>query len=848
MGLPLEKYKGVFIPTLLDIENVQSIITSETNTYFVNKDGDIYSSVQHDDISQNKLHQYIPLKVLNFKNIQGFISSNYKLNSFKYGLIYCENSIYELKFDKIEKTVFQTFEEYFYDKFDNKRKSLLKTGITYKTVHIHHGDIRIDSFPCKIKTEKYHPRYLRYTNNIDKFEISVDISEDVRNIIKYFHVFKYFAQNILFVTIDDKVFGLGDNYCGVCGLGHQNKIRTLELIPELCDKGVIKFFNGRNFVLCLTSDNKLYSWGKNNHGQLGIGQLNKYKIFKPQLIEYFNNKTIVQVCCGQRNSSVLTSDNCVHLWGYYNNENDIESQIECELKEEIKSIYSSESTTFCITNCGKVYYWKEYNRKFQLISIESLQNIESISSKKSYTYFISFDSKIYSMNNNNERLLTEINTIFIIENPKFGANFQSISNPFSECVLFNDHSGYEFKGNECWKTKYKNPFDYYCDKYEVTFETIELKVMENIRNEVSKTTNYFIKNFVSQENDLSYILKTFPISNKIGVLRSFIKYFYLFFDTLGHNILFITNDDYVYGFGNNNNGLCGLGHNKSVSEPQIIRELCYKNVIKFFNCYTFAMALTNDYQLYAWGNGTSEDFGSFSKPTKIFDSEECKIENIYCSTYHALILNVEGKIYGWGDNSEGQIDCGKEIFITTPLKIEKLPKIKIIACNNVYSIAVSEANLIIVWGKDICENIVIEFEHDILNICMDKFSKSQYSYILTKNGEILYCDIISKGIFKKSYYLVLVVIENCVYFLNTKQELVRTQYKTVYDYCAEELQITYKTIDLKLQNEIQTKELNIKGKNIKRNDILIIKFETDNSLFNSIAGTKKSKYLGKYNR
>ena len=76
-------------------------------------------------------------------------------------------------------------------------------------------------------------------------------------------------------------------------------------------------------------------------------------------------------------------------------------------------------------------------------------------------------------------------------------------------------------------------------------------------------------------------------------------------------------------------------------------------------------------------------------------------------------------------------------------------------------------------------------------------------------------DYIESIFYESNKKLVLLVTENCVYIYEKNfgnHKFVRTQYKTVYDYCAEELQITYKTIDLKLQNEIETKELNIKGK------------------------------------
>ena len=380
--------------------------------------------------------------------------------------------------------------------------------------------------------------------------MSENIPENIKQIVKYFHVFTEdytgfldHNNNILFVTIDDKVFGMGYNYKGVCGLGHEYKVKEIELIPELCDKGVKQFFTGRNFVLGLTSDNKLFSWGRNKNGQLGIGQLNQHKIFKPQLIDYFNNKTIVQVCCYDQHSAVLTSDNCVHLWGCYYYITIIKSPMKYELKEEIKLIHCSEYQTFCVTKCGKVYYWEENSdKKMKAIYIVILKNIQGIGSSIDYTYFISDDSTIYSINNNNKSLFSEIKTK-LIGNTIFELIFQSNLKLGSKCLLYNDNSVYEFGRKKCWKSKYKNLFDYYCDKYEVTFETNELKVVENIKTDANNTTNYFIKKFVSQENDISNILKTFTITNKIGVLRSFIEYFYIFFDKLGHNILFITNDD-----------------------------------------------------------------------------------------------------------------------------------------------------------------------------------------------------------------------------------------------------------------------------------------------------------------
>jgi alpha-tubulin suppressor-like RCC1 family protein len=46
-------------------------------------------------------------------------------------------------------------------------------------------------------------------------------------------------------------------------------------------------------------------------------------------------------------------------------------------------------------------------------------------------------------------------------------------------------------------------------------------------------------------------------------------------------VLFVTKNDKCYGFGQNDWGVLGLGHNRQVREPKIIDELCYKQMIRF---------------------------------------------------------------------------------------------------------------------------------------------------------------------------------------------------------------------------------------------------------------------------
>jgi alpha-tubulin suppressor-like RCC1 family protein len=68
------------------------------------------------------------------------------------------------------------------------------------------------------------------------------------------------------ISKDDKVFTFGANNFGCLGLGHNNVVKELEIIQELCDLQIIDISYVRYYVLALTKSGKCFSY--NNSGQL----------------------------------------------------------------------------------------------------------------------------------------------------------------------------------------------------------------------------------------------------------------------------------------------------------------------------------------------------------------------------------------------------------------------------------------------------------------------------------------------------------------------------------------------------------------------------------------------------
>ena len=149
---------------------------------------------------------------------------------------------------------------------------------------------------------------------------------DFTNEIKYYHVYGYGQNNCgLFVTNEDKVYGINipkyvmtPSYEYVIKNGNNSNLKSLEPIEisELCERKIKQFQIGFNFVLALSEENKLYSWGYNNCGQLGRSTESLIDSDPKELIYFTNSKwKIKQVCVYENTIMVLLDNGKVIVWG-----------------------------------------------------------------------------------------------------------------------------------------------------------------------------------------------------------------------------------------------------------------------------------------------------------------------------------------------------------------------------------------------------------------------------------------------------------------------------------------------------------------------------------------------------
>ncbi len=159
----------------------------------------------------------------------------------------------------------------------------------------------------------------------------------------------------LAMTFDGRVFGWGENKKGQLGLGFKSK--TIE-ISNLNLSGVTDISAGRDFSIFVINGS-VYSCGENKKGQLGRNANNKEAT--PNKIGELEN--IIKVKSSNNFSIALDKFGEIYTWGAYNisDSGDLLNVKKCEELENIVDIACTNSKGYAMDSIGSVY---EFDSQF----------------------------------------------------------------------------------------------------------------------------------------------------------------------------------------------------------------------------------------------------------------------------------------------------------------------------------------------------------------------------------------------------------------------------------------------------------------------------------------------------
>ncbi|NXJ63910.1 RPGR regulator, partial [Rostratula benghalensis] len=121
-------------------------------------------------------------------------------------------------------------------------------------------------------------------------------------------------EHTAIVTGNGKLYVFGSNNWGQLGLGSKNTVSKPTCVKALKPEKTKLAVCGRNHTLVYTERGNVYAAGGNSEGQLGLGDTEERTTF--HLISFFTNQhKIKQLAAGSYTSAAVTEDGQLFVWG-----------------------------------------------------------------------------------------------------------------------------------------------------------------------------------------------------------------------------------------------------------------------------------------------------------------------------------------------------------------------------------------------------------------------------------------------------------------------------------------------------------------------------------------------------
>ncbi|KAJ8026832.1 X-linked retinitis pigmentosa GTPase regulator [Holothuria leucospilota] len=167
-----------------------------------------------------------------------------------------------------------------------------------------------------------------------------------------------------FVTENGRLYTFGANEWGQLGLGSSKSTTKPSSVKALKQEGVKSVSCGRLHTIALSKAGKLYTFGAGGEGQLGLGDSDGSEV--PKQVQSLDCYTVAQMSCGTDHSFILTDAGVLLAWGggaegQLGMDDTMESNIPRELpfRSKVKQVSCGYYHTAFVTEEGNLFTFGE---------------------------------------------------------------------------------------------------------------------------------------------------------------------------------------------------------------------------------------------------------------------------------------------------------------------------------------------------------------------------------------------------------------------------------------------------------------------------------------------------------
>ncbi|CAB3375688.1 Hypothetical predicted protein [Cloeon dipterum] len=176
----------------------------------------------------------------------------------------------------------------------------------------------------------------------------------------------------------------------------------------------------------------------------------------------------------------------------------------------------------------------------------------------------------------------------------------------------------------------------------------------------------------------------------------------------GKHCLALTENGEVYSWGEGDDGKLGHGSKNTCEKPKIVEVLLGKEVINVACGGAHSAAITSSGEIYTWGKGRYGRLGHGDsddqlKPKRVKALEGYNVVDVACGSGDAqtLCITDDDNVWSWGDGDYGKLGRGGSDGCKVPMKIESLAGLGVIKveCGSQFSVALTRSGSVYTWGK-----------------------------------------------------------------------------------------------------------------------------------------------------
>ncbi len=214
-----------------------------------------------------------------------------------------------------------------------------------------------------------------------------------------------------YVEQPEKLYSFGYNGFGQLGLGNITTMSSPVQVGSLTDWN--KLNGGSDHSVSIKNDGSLWGWGQNSYGQLGLGNINNYS--SPVQIGSLTNWS--QIACGERFTVSIKTDNSLWSWGRNNygqlglgNITTMSSPVQVGSLTDWSQITCGQNHSLAIKTDGSLWGWgfNEYGQlglgdvlsKSSPVQVGSLTDWNKIACGGGHSVAIKTDGTLWSWGSN----------------------------------------------------------------------------------------------------------------------------------------------------------------------------------------------------------------------------------------------------------------------------------------------------------------------------------------------------------------------------------------------------------------------------------------------------------------